>query len=325
MKGFELSERFFREIGLPTIEQRLPGCVPRLAVGVSGGSQAHKNDDAVSRDHGWGPRFTVWFAKDDFDDHSERLQEVLNTLPNEYEGFRWEDPRARTCGVIEIGSYIESAVGFSEPPESPMDWLRIPESYLFELTPSRLYHDGPGIVSARFRAFSTYPDDVWKQRMGACLSWLWEWGRKHLFRAETRGDHVSASCYWARFAEYAMKVGFLMSHRHAPYHKWLWREFRKLGAIADQVSPLLEEGFEKVEGRRELVDRIEMIYMEMLQQLGFSPAVQAATRRLAYPDNELLRYAQSVRNAIETPEIKKLHLREELVYPATKAAWTWLR
>ena len=40
MKGFELSERFFREIGLPTIEQRLPGCVLRLAVGVSGGSQA---------------------------------------------------------------------------------------------------------------------------------------------------------------------------------------------------------------------------------------------------------------------------------------------
>ena len=108
MKGFELSERFFREIGLPTIEQRLSGCVPRLAVGVSGGSQAHKNDDAVSRDHGWGPRFTVWFAKDDFDDHSERLQEVLDTLPNEYEGFRWEDPRARTCGVIEIGSYINT-------------------------------------------------------------------------------------------------------------------------------------------------------------------------------------------------------------------------
>ena len=60
--------------------------------------------------------------------------------------------------------------------------------------------------------------------------------------------HVSACCYWAKFAEYAS--------RYAPYHKWLWTEFRKLGAIADKVSPLLEEGFEKVN----LVDRIEMIY-----------------------------------------------------------------
>ena len=327
MKGFELSERFFREVGLPTIEQRLPRCVPRLAVGVGGGSQAHKNDDKVSRDHGWGPGFTVWLGKRDFDEYSERLQEVLDALPNEYGGLRWENLPARTCSVIEIGSYIESAVGFSEPPKSPMDWLRIPESYLFELTPNRLYHDGPGIVSARFRAFGKYPDEVWKQRMGACLAWLWEWGRKHLFRAEARGDNLSASCYWTRFAEYAMKVGFLMNRCHAPYHKWLWTEFRKLGAVADEVSPLLKKGFERVSGRRELVERIEVIYMEMLQRLGFSPAlpVQAAARRSAYPDNELLRYAQGVRSAIEAPEIKRLHLREELVFPATKAAWTWLR
>ena len=57
MKGFELSERFFQEIGLPAIEQQLPECVPRLAVGVGLGSQAHKYDDDVSRDHGWGPGF----------------------------------------------------------------------------------------------------------------------------------------------------------------------------------------------------------------------------------------------------------------------------
>ena len=322
MKGFELSERFFHEIGLPAIEQQLPRCIPKLAVGVGLGSQAHKNDDDVSRDHGWGPGFTVWLAKDDFDDHGERLQEILDTLPHEYDGFRWQKPKFKTCIVIEISSYIKSIVGFSEPPQSPVDWLRIPEPHLFELTPSRLYRDGPGIVSARFRAFSKYPDDVWKQRMGACLSWCWEWGRKHLFRAEARGDHVSACCYWTRFAEYAMKVGFLMSQRYAPYHKWLWTEFRRLGTIADKVSPLLEEGFEKVNGKRELVDRIEMIYMEKLQQLGFSPTGRVGT---AYPDNELHQYAQGVRSTIEDPEVKKLRLGEEIAYPATRAAWTWLR
>jgi len=76
MKRFELSERFFREIGFPTIEQRLPRCIPRLAVGVSEGSQAHKNDDEVSRDHDWGPGFTVWLAKDDFKDRESLIHMV---------------------------------------------------------------------------------------------------------------------------------------------------------------------------------------------------------------------------------------------------------
>ena len=48
MRGFDLSERFFREVGLPTIERTIPKCLPRLAVGVGGGSQAHRNDDEVS-------------------------------------------------------------------------------------------------------------------------------------------------------------------------------------------------------------------------------------------------------------------------------------
>ena len=294
-------------------------------MGVAGGSQAHRNDDEVSRDHGWGPGFTVWFGQDDFDEYGGSLQTILDALPKAHDGFQWADPPEKTCGVIEVGRYVDSAVGFSEPPESPMDWLRIPEPYLFELTPSRLYHDGPGIVSARFRAFSRYPDDVWKQRMGACLSWCWEWGRKHLVRAEARGDHVSACGYWARFAEYAMKVGFLLSDRYAPYHKWLWTEFRKLSVVAAGVAPLIEEGFERGHGRRELVERIEAAYMEMLQQRGFSPADRAAGRGLAYPDNDLLLYAQGIRSTIQSPEVMKLHSREELAHPATRAAWMWLR
>ena len=47
MKGFELCQKFFEEIGLPAIEQSLSECVPRLAVGLSGGSQSHGNDDEI--------------------------------------------------------------------------------------------------------------------------------------------------------------------------------------------------------------------------------------------------------------------------------------
>lgn len=325
MKGFELSEKFFREVGLPVIERGLPRCVRRLAVGVGLGSQAHRNDDEVSRDHGWGPGFTVWLAKDDFDSYGGPLQEILDTLPQEYDGFRWKDDPETTCRVFELGDYTEMIVGFRKLPRSPKDWLRIPESYLFELTPNRLYHDEPGIVSARLKAFSRYPEDVWRQRMAACLSWCWEWGRKHLFRAEARGDHVSAFSYWTRFAEYAMKVGFLMNRQIAPYHKWLWAEFKKLSGPPGEVCPILLEGFTKLSGRRELVERVEAIYIDELEHLGFSSAAPPASRSTSYPDNQLFRFAREIRSCVVDPEVRNLNLREEIAHPATRSGWMWLR
>ena len=135
---------------------------------------------------------------------------------------------------------------------------------------------------------------------------------------------MSATCYWVRFSEYAMKVGFLLSRRYAPYHKWIWKEFGKLGSIANEVSPLLQEGFKSSDQKFELAAAIESLYVERLQALGFS--AEATSRDgTAYPDNEMLAYAKAVRADISSPEIKNLNLREELVLPATKAAWTWLR
>lgn len=41
MKGLELSQRFFDEVGFPAIREHLPECVPHIAAGLSGGSQSH--------------------------------------------------------------------------------------------------------------------------------------------------------------------------------------------------------------------------------------------------------------------------------------------
>ena len=216
MKGFELCRRFFREVGLPAIDKSLPEIIRRLAAGLSGGSQSHGNDDEWSRDHGWGPGFTVFLNREDFSRFSEQLQQILDTLPREYLGYEWQDPRKRTCGVIDVGKYIESAIGCERPPDVAIDWLHIPEEYLFEITPRRIFHDAAGEVTRRFESFGEYPEDVWKKRLSACLAWMWEWGRKHLHRAERRRDLVTASMYWDRLATYAMKVAFLLNRRYAP-------------------------------------------------------------------------------------------------------------
>lgn len=66
MKGRELCRQFYEEHGAPTIETSVPEALDRLAVGIVVGSQAHGNDDEFSRDHGWGPGFSVWFSSKDF-------------------------------------------------------------------------------------------------------------------------------------------------------------------------------------------------------------------------------------------------------------------
>ena len=271
MKGFDLCQTYFRQVGFPAIERNLPECIPRLAVGLSGGSQSHRNDDEISRDHSWGPGFTVWLVQEDYDQFAEPLQAILDTLPHEYLGYRWAKPRQSTSHVAEVSRHIRSVVGCEAPPEATIDWLHIPEEYLFEITPRKIFHDATGEVTRRFESFTEYPEDVWKKRLSACLTWMWEWGRKHLHRAERRGDLITASLYWSRFAIYAMKVAFLLNRRYAPYHKWLYREFLKLEAIVPQVCPLLDEGFQKMEGRIEIESRIEAIYMDYLQQLGYKP------------------------------------------------------
>ena len=326
MKGFELCQKFFEEIGLPAIEQSLSECIPRLAVGLSKGSQSHGNDDEISRDHSWGPGFTVWLVQEDYDQFAEPLQAILDALPQEYLGYRWRDSRPRTSGVIEVGTFIKSSVGCETPPEAAIDWLHIPEEYLFEITPRRIFHDAAGEATSRFEAFTQYPEDVWKKRLSACLAWMWEWGRKHLHRTERRGDLLSASTYWSRFSTYAMKVGFLLNHRYAPYHKWLYHEFLKLPVIAPQSHALIEEGFQKVKGRIEIESQIESIYLEHLKQLGYEPeeSKPRGDRIVAYPDNELLRYAGAVQHSIQIPEIRNMKIFWEVLFPPWKATWAYI-
>ena len=103
-------------------------------------------------------------------------------------------------------------------------------------------------------------------------------------------------------------------------------EFLKLEAIAPQVGPLLEEGFRRMEGRIETESRIEAIYMACLQKLGYEPEEPKPDRDriVAYPDNELHRYARAVRRSIQRPEIRELKIHWEVLPVPWKATWAYV-
>jgi hypothetical protein len=250
---------------------------------------------------------------------------ILDRLPREFLGYRWQNYQEHTCGVIAIGQYIKSCIGCETPPEDVLDWLRIPEEYLFEVTPKRLFHDALGTVTACFKAFTNYPEDVWKQRLRACIGWVSEWGEKHLPRAEQRGDIVPTLTYACMFVTYVMKSVFLLNRRYAPYHKWLHREFLTLPYLAPEIEPLLQKVLEEPHGKTVWASKIVDRFVQALEELGYKsvPLTAEEERRVAY-HTQLSTYRRAIRDSIQHPVIKELPSFLEMRLPVWKATWTWV-
>ncbi|MAF09191.1 hypothetical protein CMK11_01970 [Candidatus Poribacteria bacterium] len=324
MQGLELCRRFFLEVGMPAIRARVPEGEGRFAAGIAGGSECHGADDEVSRDHGWGPGFTLWVGEEDHDRLAEPLRAALADLPRTFLGHGWAKESGNTCRVMGIAPLIEHFVGSASPPEVPIEWLHVPEEWLFELASVQVFHDPTGEVSNALAAFAAYPDDVRRQRLSACLFWAWEWGVKHLERAEARGDDLAAAMYWGRYATYAMKTGLLLHRRYAPYHKWIQREFGRLPDPCGELARLLLLGFHSPETRRETVATITEAYGDLLRAEGYDAEMRPDSARTAYTDHVLLAFARSVRRSITDADIRALRSQQEALAPPVRPTWAWV-
>jgi hypothetical protein len=189
-----------------------------------------------------------------------------------------------------------------------------------------VFFDPSGEVTRRFKAFECYPEDVWRHRLSGCLLWCWEWGVKHLQRAEKRGHFVTAALRWADFATYAMKVGFLLNRTYAPYHKWLFREFAKLPTLAPEVAPIIEEGFHDAGRNTERVERIGRLYTDYLMAAGYQPLRRAEVEpwRVAYPEHALLGVSKALQEAIATRAVREVSTAAEVALPPTQSTWAFV-
>ena len=67
MKGLELAETYYKEIGEPWLEREFPEYKKRICAGLVGaGSECFGFDDEYSRDHEFGPSFCLWLTKEDY-------------------------------------------------------------------------------------------------------------------------------------------------------------------------------------------------------------------------------------------------------------------
>ncbi|MFC2025291.1 hypothetical protein ACFLTG_02645, partial [Chloroflexota bacterium] len=84
MKGLELCESYFFEVGTPLIAEKFPAHKDKIAAGLVGdGSECFGFDDELSRDHDWGPSFCLWLTPQDYATIGMSLQVEYDKLPGE--------------------------------------------------------------------------------------------------------------------------------------------------------------------------------------------------------------------------------------------------
>lgn len=284
MKGLELSERYFFELGLPMLAEKFPGYRERIAAGLVGeGSECFGFDDEISRDHDWGPSFCLWLTREDHEAIGESLQNELDKLPGEFRGFAARKDslwgRGRT-GVFEIGEFYRRFIGSDQVPGSLKEWRAIPEGNLAVATNGKVFIDPAGkFTEFRERLKGFYPEDIRLKKIASrCMS-MAQSGQYNFLRCARRGEYLAAEYAKSQFAADAISMVFLLNRRYRPFYKWMHRAMKTLPVLGETVFELLsrlydaeEPGAErlKYERKNDLIEQVSLCVIQELQREGLS-------------------------------------------------------
>jgi hypothetical protein len=240
LSGLEIARLYFHEEVEPIIRSVMPAL--RYSAGLFGdGSDVMGLDDAVSRDHGWGPRCIVLLQAEGFDETRRALDAALAArLPLFFRGyttsFQGRDGSAVIVDAPPVKHWVDmtTAEAFlrnylgvtSAAGLTGRDWLGMRAFNLLGVTAGAMFRDDLGFDGTR-RQFASYPDDVRRYLIAA--EWMKIAEEQAIpGRAGSRGDEAGSAIVGARLAEFAMRIGFHLERRYAPYRKWFGSAFARL-------------------------------------------------------------------------------------------------
>ena len=306
IKGLDLSERFWNEVGKPAFAKKCPAVLEKAAVGLVGeGSECFGFDDAISRDHDWGPGFCIWLTKEDFAAIGAQAQRIYAALPAEFEGFtrlRVSEYTAGRVGVQEIGNFYARYTGLDHPPESLREWRFAPEKGLSVTTNGRVFQDPTGDFS-RFRTalLEFYPEDLRRKKLAAVCAVAAQAGQYNYARCMRRGETVAAMQALGEFVHNAMRAIFLLNRRYMPYYKWNYRALCDLPLLGGETAPLFQAIAEELQGREARIEEVSALIIAQLRRQGLSGS----------GSDFLLHHAEEVQRGITDPMLQKMHLMAE--------------
>lgn len=254
MKGLDIAYNFYTEWGKEYLEKSFPELVKRVAIGRIYGSDVIGADDEISKDHNWGPQFTIFLSSVDYVAYGEKVSEVMNAAaPNPWRGYRLDGAGDKSVEIESIPNWMETWIGFSKKPSQDKDWEIIVkerivgginearESILYFLKHAAIWYDGSGELSEWREALHYYPEKVWCIRLAESLFQVWQHGEYNFVqRVSKRDDPLTKAVCIGEFVDGVMRTLLILNRDYTPYWKWLAHEFRKLEE-ARTYAPLLEE------------------------------------------------------------------------------------
>lgn len=304
MKGIALSEKYWLEVGKPAFEKSCPEVLEHCAVGLVGeGSECFGFDDAVSRDHDWGPGFCMWLTADAISRYGRAAAEVYASLPHSFMGFerlRVSDWTSGRVGVLEIHAFYSRFIG--KIPQTLIDWQFLPESGLATATNGRVFFDSEGDFSfVRDKLLAYYPEDVRRKKLAAHCALAAQSGQYNYYRCHKRGEHEAEFLALSEFVKHTQAIVFLLNRRYMPYYKWSSRAMRELPILGTEISEQINALIKFPADTDHVIERIAAKLIRELKEQDLSTSAS----------DFLLNHAAEIQERIADPQISALHLMQE--------------
>lgn len=246
MKGLELSEKYFEEVGKPMLLEKYPEYYERMAIGLVGqGSECFGFDDEISKDHDFGPSFCIWLNERDYQEVGFKINMDYEKLPKEFMGVPsriLSTHGGGRVGVHEIGGFYQSFIGNRNVPENLLEWLYIPEGYLATATNGKVFVDNLGeFTKIRGKLLEFYPEDVRKKKIAARAAVMAQSGQYNYARLMKRGEYVGASLALLEFIKNTISMVHLLNKKYMPFYKWSFRSMTtlpKLKEVQEKINAL---------------------------------------------------------------------------------------
>lgn len=254
--GMELCRRYYEEFGNPMIHEKFPEYEDKIAVGLVGeGSDCFGFDDAISRDHDWGPDFCLWITEETNREIGEALRAAYEELAEEYLGYeKTTSPQGRgRRGVQTINGFYGRLLGardweaigreadaiteqaVAEKSVSPCTvlddtfWQQTSDATLAASVNGAVFRDSQGIFSAVRRLLKAgYTERIQYLKLAQSAAAFAQAGQYNYGRMLQRKDPITAQMMLGDCLKEAARLCYYMENKYPPHDKWLTKGLDQL-------------------------------------------------------------------------------------------------
>lgn len=316
-KGMDLCEDFYKEYGIPMIQNSFGEYEGAIAVGLVGeGSECFGFDDSISRDHDFGPGFCMWLTDSIYDEIGEKLQEEYEKLPTTYMGItrRNSGKAAKRVGVFRIRDFYENLIGIGEIPATQNQWLFIEDYQFAAATNGKVFRDDLDEFSRIRRGLLRhYPEEVRVKKIAREAALMAQSGQYNYTRMFGRGEKVTASIALSEFMKHTMMMVYLLNRRFSPFYKWMHKGMSNM-TILPQIQDILNHLVEMPLGDERIPETIEFIVSLIIKEMRKQSLTTGE-------DNYLDHHTDKILKSIPQKEVKEESFKESLVNELVTLEW----